>query len=85
LGNKVKYYANRRNFKGGVFGGSGAGGSFTLTTPEEVESFNAAFDRAYAKGDSTFYFRGNEYTTKKELNPYKELNNREVGELRKSN
>lgn len=74
-------------YGGGMFYGSGAGGSWddTTDTYPEVTNFNEAFDKAVAEGLPEFLFQGRRYNTQKENNPVREYNNRWVGQGRKAN
>lgn len=72
-------------FGEGKFGGSGRGGRFKLTHVDksDYEYFNDAYDAAVRDNAETFTWGNRVYNTRKENNPVREVNNRDVGGRRK--
>lgn len=80
------YNKQKGKFKGGTFGGAGAGGTWTndYKSNKGFDNFNDAYDDAVEHNAKTFIFGNKRYNTLKENNPIREINNRAVGSWRDS-
>lgn len=80
------YNKQKGKFKGGTFGGAGAGGTWTndYKSNKGFDNFNDAYDDAVEHNAKTFIFGNKRYNTLKENNPIREINNRVVGSWRDS-
>lgn len=80
------YNKQKGKFKGGTFGGAGAGGTWTndYKSNKGFDNFNDAYDDAVKHNAKTFIFGNKRYNTLKENNPIREINNRAVGSWRDS-
>ena len=80
------YNKQKGKFKGGIFRGAGAGGTWTndYKSNKDFDNFNDAYDDAVEHNAKTFIFGNKRYNTLKENNPIREINNRAVGSWRDS-
>lgn len=80
------YNKQKGKFKGGIFRGAGAGGTWTndYKSNKSFDNFNDAYDDAVEHNAKTFIFGNKRYNTLKENNPIREINNRAVGSWRDS-
>lgn len=80
------YNKQKGKFKGGIFRGAGAGGTWTndYKSNKGFDNFNDAYDDAVEHNAKTFIFGNKRYNTLKENNPIREINNRAVGSWRDS-
>lgn len=86
LNSNSNYNKQKGKFKGGIFRGAGAGGTWTndYKSNRGFDNFNDAYDDAVEHNAKTFIFGNKRYNTLKENNPIREINNRAVGSWRDS-